>query len=137
MIKIEIHVLKGTLDIEIKKNGDQYFLLVILSKSDYFKEKGRSWNGKTMNEEKVCEIKKLIIECYKNPTIPKWVTINDGRLVRIILKEDMSEINLTIKDSFEEGQIEFQLMEKIFAFINEISQDEFLKKCTLVFGNYK
>lgn len=136
MIKIEIHTLEGTLDIEIKKNGDQYFLVVILSKSAYFKENGRAWNGKTMNEEKVWEITNLIMECYKNPSIPKWITINDGRLVKINLKEDKLEINLTIKDSFEEGQIEIQLMEKIFDFINEIIQDTFLKKYTLVFGNY-
>jgi len=136
MIKIEIHTLEGILDIEIKKNGDYYFLIVILSKSDYFKENGRAWNGKTKNEEKVWEITNLIKECYKNPSIPKWITINDGRLVMIGLKEDKSEINLIIKDSFEKGQIEIQLMEKMFDFVNEIIQDTFLKKCTLVFGNY-
>jgi len=136
MIKIEIQTLEGTLDIEIKKNGNQYFLLVILSKSDYFRESGRAWNGKTLNEEKVREITNLITECSKKPSIPKWITINDGRLVKINLKEDKSEISLTIKDRYEEGQIEIQLMKKIFDFINEIIQDAFLKKYTLVFGNY-
>jgi hypothetical protein len=40
MIKIEIHSLAGQLDIEIKRNENSYFLLVILSTSRYFKEKG-------------------------------------------------------------------------------------------------
>lgn len=134
MIKMEIHILGGELDIEIKQVDDQYLLLVILSKSDYFKENGRAWNGKTMNEPKVREIANLIRDCYKKPSIPKMITINDGRTVKISLKEDKSEISLTIKNIFEEGMIEFQLMQKIFDFINEIIPDAILKKYTLVFG---
>jgi hypothetical protein len=134
MIKIEVHIPDGALDIEIKKNDDQYFLVVVLSKSSYFKENGRAWNGKIRKDE-VQEITDLIKECYKKPSLPKRITINDGRLIKISLKDHQSKISLTIKDSFEEGKIEIRLMEKVFSRINEIIQDEILKKHTVVFGN--
>lgn len=134
MIKIEIHILEGQLDIEIKKNLDQYFLLVILSQSTYFKEKSRAWNGKTMDEPKVQEIAHFIKECHQNPSIPKGITINDGMMVKITLKDDISAILLTIKDDFDEADIEFQLIQKVFDFVHEIIDDVTLKKYMLAFG---
>ncbi|NPA08459.1 MAG: hypothetical protein GXO46_05685, partial [Chlorobi bacterium] len=47
MIKIETHTLAGQFDIEIKKNENFYTLLIIASKSQYFKDhNGKVWSGK-------------------------------------------------------------------------------------------
>lgn len=80
MIKIEIHTLAGQLDIEIKRNESCYFLLVILSTSQYFKENGKVWNGKIMRTEKLFEIISLIKECYRKSSVPTKITILDGTL---------------------------------------------------------
>jgi hypothetical protein len=122
MLKIEIHILSGQLDIEIKKNDDQFVLLVILSKSEYFREKGRVWTAKTADEEKVLEIVNMIKECYVNPSIPKMITINDGIHIKIDLQVEETKINFIIEE-LEEGTKEFDFRKKIFTFINELVQD--------------
>jgi hypothetical protein len=122
MLKIEIHILSGQLDIEIKKNDDQFVLLVILSKSEYFREKGRVWTAKTADEEKVLEIVNMIKECYVNPSIPKMITINDGIHSKIDLQVEETKINFIIEE-LEEGTKEFDFRKKIFTFINELVQD--------------
>ena len=137
MIKIEVHILEGQLDIEIKKAGDQYNLLVILSKSAYYKENGRAWNGRTTNSAKVEEIAHLIKECYKKPSVPKRITILDGMQVNIYLKEEGSEIQFYIRNNFDEGSNEFQFMENSFDLINEVIPDEALKRYSAVFWGWK
>ena len=132
MIKIAIQNTEGELDIEIKKNGDEFFLIIILSNSAYFEENGRVWNAKTSNEAKVLEIADAIKASYAKPSAPKRSTINDGRIIKINLKENGSEMNLLIKD-LEENTIEFQLMQKISGFVNELVQDAALTKYTAAF----
>lgn len=136
MIKIEIHILDGSLDIEIKKNGDDYFLVVILSKSHYLKENGRAWNGKTKKEENVNEIIHLIRNCYRETSKPKRITINDGMHIKINLNEGGSEVKFTIENSDKE-MTAFQLMKKVFEFINELSQDADFLRYSNIFGYAK
>lgn len=133
MIKIEVHILDGQLDIEIKKEGDHYNLLVILSKSAYYKENGRAWSGRAINNSEVEEIIRLIKECHKKPSIPKQITILDGMQVNINLKEEGAEIRFFIRNNFDEGTNEFQFMQKSFDLINEMIPDEALKKYSQVF----
>lgn len=133
MIKIQIDILDGRLEIEIKKNINYFSLMVIISKSETFKENGRAWGKKINEEEKVIEIVNLIKECHKNPNVPLAFTINDGRWVRISLKEDAADTNLEIKHSYAEEHTEHQLIERIFYLINEIIQDKTLKEYTLIF----
>ncbi|MGV3612110.1 MAG: hypothetical protein ACO1N0_14220 [Fluviicola sp.] len=136
MIKLEIHILDGQLDIEIKKEGDGYNLLVILSKTVYYKEKGRAWNGRTTNDETVEEIARLIKECYEKPSVPKYITIADGMQVNINLKEEKSEIQFSILNNFDEGTNEFQFMQNTFDLINEIIPDDALKRYSGVFWGW-
>ena len=133
MIKIEIQILEGQLDIEIKKAGDQYHLLVILSKSAYYKENGRAWNGKTTNQEAVHEIARLIKGSYKNPSVPERITIADGMQVNVDLNEEGEEIHFFILNNFDEGTNEFRFMQKIVVLINELIPDDALKKYSRVF----
>ncbi len=112
MIKIEIHTLAGQFDIEIKKNEDFYILLVILSKSQYFQEDGRVWSGKIEETEKLFEIVNLIKECYRKPSVPTRITINDGRLIKINLKDDESQIALRLVD-IDKNTNESELIQKI------------------------
>jgi hypothetical protein len=136
MIKIEIHILEGQLDIEVKKEGNEYNLLVLLSKSAYYKENGRAWNGRTANSAKVEEIAHLIKECYKKPSVPGRITILDGMQVNANLKEEGSEIDFSILNNFDEGTNEFQFMQKAFDLINEEIPDEALKKYSRVFWGW-
>lgn len=133
MIKIGIYILDGELDIEIKQNEEAYFLTVILSKSAYFKESGRVWHGKTTEKHQIEEIVDLIKACFEKPSVPTSITINDGRMVKIELRKEELAINLKLKD-IEEGMLEFELMEKIFGFVNGIVQDEVFKKYSVIFG---
>lgn len=133
MIKIEIHILEGQLDIEIKKEDNHYNLLVLLSKSAYHKEKGRAWHGSTTNDATIQEIASLIKECYKKPSIPKRIVILDGMQVNIRLKEEGSEIDFSILNNFDEGSNEFEFMQKSFDLINEMIPDDDLKKYSGVF----
>ncbi|SIS74015.1 hypothetical protein [Chryseobacterium gambrini] len=119
MIKIEIHTLAGQFDIEIKKNEDFYILLVILSKSQYFQEDGRVWSGKIEETEKLFEIVNLIKECYIKPSVPTRITINDGRLIKINLKDDESQITLRLVD-IDENTNESELIQKIKELTNDI-----------------
>ncbi len=128
MVKIEVHILEGQLDIEVKKEGSEYNLLVLLSKSAYYKENGRAWNGTTTNSAKVEEIVHLIKECYQKPSVPKRITILDGMQVNIHLKEEGSEIDFFIRNNFDEGTNEFQFMQNSFDLIHEVIPDEALKK---------
>lgn len=112
MIKIEIHTLAGQLDIEIKKNENFYTLLIIASKSQYFQEDGRVWSGKIEETEKLFEIVNLIKECYRKPSVPTRITINDGRLIKINLKDDESQISLRLVD-IDENTNESELIQKI------------------------
>jgi hypothetical protein len=123
MIKIEIHTLAGQFDIEIKRNEDFYILLVILSKSQYFQEDGRVWNGKIEETEKLFEIVNLIKECYRNPSVPTRITISDGRLIKINLRDDESQIALRLID-IDENTNEFELIQKIKEFTNEVTGDD-------------
>ena len=136
MIKIEVQILDGQLDIEIKKDGGGYNLLVILSKTAYYKEKGRAWNGRTTNDETVEEIARLIKECYKKPSVPKYITILDGIQVNINLKEKGDEIQLSILNNFDEGSNEHQFMQNTFDLINEIIPDDDLKRYSAVFWGW-
>ncbi|WBX98969.1 hypothetical protein [Chryseobacterium gambrini] len=123
MIKIEIHTLAGQLDIEIKKNEDFYILLVILSKSQYFQEDGRVWSGKIEETEKLFEIVNLIKECYRKPSVPTRITINDGRLIKINLKDDESQIALHLID-IDENTNESELIQKIKELTIEITGND-------------
>jgi hypothetical protein len=133
MIKVEIHNLGSSVDIEIKKNENQYFLLVITSKSDYFKQNGSAWNGMTENEEQVREVANSIMQCYSKPSAPKSISINDGKIIKVKLKEKEEEVSLIIKD-ISEGTIEFQLMQKLFEFIHTLVQDSDLEQYIKRFG---
>lgn len=136
MIKVEIHILDGLLDIEIKKSGDEYFLVIILSKSQYFNENGRAWNGKTKKEEKIKEIIHLIRKCYMKSPKPKMITINDGTIIKINLNEGGSEVKFII-ENLDEEMTEFQLMKKVFEFSNELVQDSDLLRYTKIFGKIR
>ncbi|VXC10854.1 MULTISPECIES: hypothetical protein [Chryseobacterium] len=119
MIKIEIHTLTGELDIEIKRNENFYSLLIILSTSQYFNENGRVWNGKIMKTEKLFEIVSLIKECYKKPSLPTSITINDGRVIKINLNDNESQIVLSLIN-IDKNTNEFELIQKIKELTNEI-----------------
>jgi hypothetical protein len=123
MIKIEIHTLAGQLDIEIKKNEDFYILLVILSKSQYFQEDGRVWSGKIEETEKLFEIVNLIKDCYIKPSVPTRITINDGRLIKISLKDEESQIALRLVD-IDENTNESELIQKIKELTIEITGND-------------
>lgn len=123
MIKIEIHTLAGQFDIEIKKNEDFYILLVILSKSQYFQEDGRVWSGKILETEKLFEITNLIKECYIKPSVPTRITILDGRLIKINLKDDASQIALRLVD-IDENTNESELIQKIKELTIEITGND-------------
>ncbi|MCF2220462.1 hypothetical protein H9Q08_14335 [Chryseobacterium sp. PS-8] len=120
MIKIETHTLAGQFDIEIKKNENFYTLLIIASKSQYFKDhNGKVWSGKIIETEKLFEITNLIKECYRNPSVPKRITILDGRSIKINLKDDDSQITLKLKD-IDENTNESELIQKIKELIDEV-----------------
>ena len=123
MIKIEIHTLAGQLDIEIKKNEDFYILLVILYKSQYFQEDGRVWSGKIEETEKLFEIVNLIKDCYIKPSVPTRITINDGRLIKISLKDEESQIALRLVD-IDENTNESELIQKIKELTIEITGND-------------
>lgn len=126
-IKINIQTLDGELDIEIKKNENRFIVLVILSKSLFFKESGRVWNGNTLEAEKVLEIAALIKESFEKPSLLRSLTINDGILVKIILSEEDVATKLNFTD-FGNGTIEGELMKRIFIFIDELIQDSDLRE---------
>ncbi|MGH1517642.1 hypothetical protein [Chryseobacterium sp. JK1] len=136
MIKIGIHILDACLDIEIKKNNEHYSLIVMISKSETYKEKGRGWGGKIDNKEKISEIVNLIKECYENPSIPTAFTINDGRLVTMTLKEDAKDLNLNLVHRYAEEYNEYQLVKNILHLINETIQDKSLEEYTLLFNKF-
>lgn len=119
MIKIEIHTLTGELDIEIKRNENFYSLLIILSSSQYFNENGRVWNGKIMKTEKLFKIVNLIMECHRKPSLPTRITINDGRVIKINLNDDKSQIVLSLIN-IAENTNESKLIQKIKELTNEI-----------------
>ncbi len=123
MIKIEIHSLAGQLDIEIKRNENSYFLLVILSTSRYFKEKGKVWNGKIMRTEKLFEIISLIKECYRKPSVPTKITILDGTLRKINLNDEGSQIALHLID-IDENTNESELLQNIKKLVNEVTGND-------------
>lgn len=123
MIKIEIHSLAGQLDIEIKRNENGYFLLVILSTSRYFKEKGKVWNGKIMRTEKLFEIISLIKECYRNPSVPAKITILDGTLRKISLNDEGSQFALHLID-IDENTNESELLQNIKKLVNEVTGND-------------
>ncbi|MDR2237851.1 MAG: hypothetical protein LBE92_17140 [Chryseobacterium sp.] len=120
MIKIEIHTLAGQLDIEIKRNENSYDLLVILSRSQYFHENGRVWNGKIIQTEKLSDIAGLIKACNKNPSVHTKKTINDGRLIQINLNNDEALIGLRLTD-IDENTHESELIRKIKELTNEVT----------------
>ncbi|WP_312298591.1 hypothetical protein [Chryseobacterium sp.] len=123
MIKIEIHTLAGQLDIEIKKNENSYFLLVILSASQYLKENGKVWSGKIMRTEKLFEIINLIKECYRKPSVPTKITILDGTVRKINLNDDESQIALHLTD-IDENTNEFRLLQNIKELVNEVTDND-------------
>lgn len=123
MIKIEIHSLAGQLDIEIKRNENGYFLLVILSTSHYFKEKGKVWNGKIMRTEKLFEIISLIKECSRKPSVPTKITILDGTLRKINLNDEGSQIALQLID-IDENTNESELLQNIKKLVNEVTGND-------------
>lgn len=118
MIKIEIHTLAGELDIEIKRNENYHSLLIILSTSQYFNENGRVWNGKIIKTEKLFEIVNLIKECHQKPSLPTSITINDGRLIKINLNDDESQIVLSLIN-IDENTNESELICNIKKLINQ------------------
>lgn len=120
MIKIEIHTLDGQFDIEIKRNENFYVLLVILSTSQYFNENGRVWNGKIMKTEKLFKIVSLIKECYKKPSLPTSITINDGRIIKINLNDNESQTIVLNLINIDENTNEFELIQKIKELTHEI-----------------
>lgn len=120
MIKIEIHTLDRQFDIEIKRNENFYVLLVIASKSQYFNENGRVWNGKIMKTEKLFEIVSLIKECYQKPSLPTSITINDGRVIKIKLNDNESQTIVLNLINIDENTNEFELIQKIKELTHEI-----------------
>lgn len=118
MIKIEIHTLAGQLDIEIKRNENIYFLLVIVSTSPYFKEKGRVWSDKILQTEKLPEIISLIKECYRKPSVPTKITILDGTLRKISFNDGESQIALHLID-IDDNTNESELLQSIKELVNE------------------
>jgi len=133
MIKIAVHILDGELAIEIKQNGDHYEVLVVLSKSAYFKENGRIWHKKVVPENSLQELIHLLQKAYSAPSNPGSLTINDGCTITVNLKEDESEITFAMKN-FEDGTIELQVMKKLYGYLNEIFQDAILMKYTTIFA---
>ncbi|MEO4005058.1 hypothetical protein [Flavobacterium sp. CAU 1735] len=137
MIKININTLDGELDIEIKKNDNQYDLIVIMSKSDYFQEKGRVWHKQIDDNQTINKIVNLIKACHTNPSVPNGITINDGIVRKICLDDDTVAIHLVLKDSYHEKTNESELIESIFEYICECIQDPILEKYTRAFDNSK
>lgn len=119
-IKIEIHTLAGQLDIEIKRNENSYFLLVILSTSQYFKENGKVWSGKIIRTEKLFEIINLIKECYRKPSVATKKTILDGTLRKISFRDEESQIALRLID-IDENTNEYELLQSIKELINDVT----------------
>ncbi|KPH12436.1 hypothetical protein [Chryseobacterium sp. ERMR1:04] len=123
MIKLEIHTLTGQLDIEIKRNENFYVLLIIVSKSQYFKENGKVWSGKIIETERLFEIVSLIKKSYNRPSIPTTITINDGKLIKINLHHDQLQVSLNLID-IEKNTNEFELIEEIKKFTNEVTGND-------------
>lgn len=119
MLKVQLHVLDGELEIEFKKNQNFYSVIAVLSKSST--QNGRVWSGKTFDDTKIKEIIHSIKECHQNPSIPTKITINDGMIVQIELKEN-TILNLTI-NNFNEGTKESQLINRLFEYVNELLKD--------------
>ncbi len=123
MIKIEIHTPAGQLDIEIKRNDSSYFLIVILSTSQYFKENGKVWSGRIMRTEKLFEIITLIKECYRKPSVPTKKTILDGTLRKISFHDEESQIALRLID-IDENTNEYELLQSIKELVNEVTGND-------------
>ena len=132
MIKININSLEGEFCIEIKENEDQYDLIVMMSKSDYFQENGKVWYGKTTEKQRVIAILNLIKACEENPSFPTTITINDGIITKISYGKPLN--NLVLKD-IDARTIEFELMKKVFELVKELIKDPILEKYMLVFRN--
>ena len=136
MIKININALAGELDIEIKKNDNHYNLIVIMSKSEYFQENGRSWHKKIEDNQTIIKIADLIKACYTTPSIPEGITINDG-IIRKISLQDTVPIHLVLQDSYYADTNESELMKSIFEYVCELIQDPVLEKYINVFDYSK
>ena len=132
MIKININSLEGEFCIEIKENEDQYDLIVMMSKSDYFQENGRVWYAKTTKKQPITAILNLIKDCEENPSLPTTITINDGIITKISYGKPLN--NLVLKD-IDARTIEFELMKKVFELVKELIKDPILEKYMLVFRN--
>ena len=122
MIKIRLSALDFECEIEVKKNAEDYILLVIMSKSDYYKNSGNAWHGQIKDEGEITAIEVLLESCYKYPSVTKWVTINDGMTAYLDCQVNGVEIKFQIKD-FRENNKEAELMKRIFVLSNNLIKD--------------
>lgn len=134
-VKVEIETLELECSIEIKQNGDDHMLLIILSKSDFLSESGRAWHGKITEARAVMELEKLIEECYVQPSTPQWITINDGIQIKINLKQSSSELKLILRD-IEQGMKEYDLMTQLLLLSDHAAGDATLKRVLDIIKSY-
>jgi hypothetical protein len=64
------------------------------------------------------------------------ITINDGTIIKINLNDDGLEVTFLI-ENIDEEMTEFQLMKKVFEFINDLVNDVDLLRYTKIFGYIK
>lgn len=76
-----------------------------------------------MKTEKLFKIVSLIKECYKKPSLPTSITINDGRVIKINLNDNEPQIVLSLID-INENTNEFELIQNIKEFINEVTGND-------------
>ncbi|MCE3228790.1 MAG: vinculin [Bacteroidetes bacterium] len=126
-LKVKIEALDYEAEIEIKKDGDLYRLIVIKSKSAYYKHNGKAWHGQTAADAQIKEITGLVEECYVAPTKTKMICILDCTVVTFLYDNDKTKINYSIKD-FEEGAKQDMLMAKLYELCNKLTGEIIFKK---------
>lgn len=119
MLKVQIQTLGRALDIELKKHGDLYRLLVIGSRSAYTKDPGTVWHGESGNGELVEAIGRLALQCHHSPHSPTRITILDGMLVSLHYRHEETEFKLSLKE-FEEGSNETLLLRSLLAYCKQL-----------------
>lgn len=134
-IKVRISVLDAETEIEIKKEGDSFKLIVLASASPYHKEKGTAWHGAIADGQAVKEIDSLITGAYRNPSKTEQITILDGISIHVNYQNETETLDFKFKD-YNLDSNEDQLLKKLFKLCNQTCGDEKLRKNLLLFESF-
>jgi hypothetical protein len=123
ILKVQIHTLDNEVEIELKQYQDLYRLLIIKSKSGFDKDSGTVWHGESRNQEAINTMSNLIVQCYRSPHKPGYISILDGMHVSIHYIHEETELKFSFKE-FEEGSNEVLLLRTLIAFCKPLAHDE-------------